>query len=201
MPVSGWDACAVRPDKTIRIPREAQFMMPSAKTASPSGTPGMLWSARANVRHDLPEPWIGDDLRGARAVFLGGLEQQDGPSPGGAVASEPPGNAGQNGRMPIMAAEMGLARDRRAMRRVAELLDRQGVDVAAQKDRGAFRRAFENGGDPVTAKPGEETVRCGGCQHLDNAGRRLGLFAGQFRVAMQLAPPSGQRLRCPASSR
>ncbi len=144
------------------------------------------------IRRQLAKPRIGDDGGRARPILLRRLEQQDDPAALRTPTAEKPRQAGQDGHVPVMPAEMCLARHGGAIGILGDLLDRQPVELGADHHGRSRLSALVDGGDPMTAQARDEPVRVGGPQHGADLLRGLRFLAGQFRHAVELAPERHQ---------
>ena len=144
------------------------------------------------VGRDLPEPRVGQHRGGPGPVLLRRLEQQDGPPARRSLTPQPQRQGGERRHVPVMAAEMRLARHSGAMRDRGDLLDRQPVELGAEHHGRPGCGTLVHGGDTVATQARDDPVgSCGGERALDRT-RRLHLLPGQLGPAMQLAPPEGQ---------
>ena len=94
-----------------------------------------MLSREGEIGRDLAEARIGDDGCGPGAVLLGRLEHQDNAPARRAVARQAARERSEDGGVAVMAAEMRLPRRRRAVRNVADLLDRQGIQLGPEQQR------------------------------------------------------------------
>lgn len=82
--------------------------------------------------------------------------------------------------MPIMPAQMRLARHRRAMLDRSEFLDRQGVQFGAEQDGRARRSAVVDRRHAVFSDFRHHLVGSGRCEHLAYPARGFLFFTRQF---------------------
>ena len=151
----------MRPERTIRIPREAQFVTPSARAAWPSGSPGILCSASAKS--------------GAISSKCGSARIFSAPDPSSSAGwnsstARPfsgrfrPSQRATPARMAICPSwphTMRLAGDLRAMRRSAGFRDGQGVEFTAYEKRRSTGISVIDRHHAVSTKAREHTVRRG----------------------------------------
>ena len=104
------------------------------------------------VRRYLPEPRIGHNRRRPGAVLLRRLEQQDGPPARRSLTPQPQPQGGERRHVPVMAAEMRLARHSGAMRDRGDLLDGKPVELGAEHHGRPGRRTLVHGGHTVPTK-------------------------------------------------
>jgi hypothetical protein len=108
------------------------------------------------------------------------------------------GRAEQHGRVPVMAAGVHLAGRRGAVRQVGLLGDRQRVHVGAQSDHPSARpRLFapaDHADHAGAADAGHHVIAAERLQFLGDQARGAMHIELQFRVRVQVAPPSGDFL-------
>ena len=90
--------------------------------------------------------------------------------------------------MTIMPAKMALAGDFGAVLTVGDFLDRQRVELGADQHGRAWLGALVDRRDAVAAEFGDDAVRAGRLQEIDDGRGGLALLARDFRPAMQPMP-------------
>ena len=111
------------------------------------------------VGRDLPEPRVGQHRGGPGPVLLRRLEQQDGPPARRSLTPQPQRQGGERRHVPVMAAEMRLARHSGAMRDRGDLLDRQPVELGAEHHGRPGCGTLVHGGHTMATQARDDPVR------------------------------------------
>ncbi len=93
---------------------------------------GHVVDREGEIRAQIGKGGVNRHSRRAGAVLFGRLKHQDYRATRRPGAAQQAGHRRDHRHMPVMAAQMPLARDRRAVRGLGAFLDRQGIQFAAQ---------------------------------------------------------------------
>ncbi|MNI14446.1 hypothetical protein D3C73_677070 [compost metagenome] len=143
----------------------------------------------AEIRRQCGEFLVGDDGCSTGAVFFCRLKQQDGAAAFGAFTAEHAANGGKRRHMAVMAAHVALAGNFRSVIRVAEFLDRQGVEFGADHHGLSRCAAVIDYRHAGSAKSFHNRVWLGLAHEADDFSRSLHLFSGDFRHGVKMAAP------------
>ena len=144
---------------------------------------------------NLPDPepvhdaFLHHDLTAAAILFCRLEDQRH-------LPGKPPGfgqilrRAQKHRHMPVMPAGMHLARYLAGIGRAGQLFDRQGVHVGTQADHRPLALPLDDRHDPGLGDAGVNLVHTEFAQAIHDEGRRLMALEGQFRVFVQMPPPT-----------
>ena len=134
------------------------------------------------VRRDGGIARIGNHGAGAAAVFLGGLEHQDDPSPPYRPPRQQSAKAQKHGHMAVMPAQMSLPLGLGLPVGAACLGDGKGVELGPEQHCRSGFRTREHGSHAMTTKSAEDLVGLKPFKRLPDLG------GGPFFLARQLGP-------------
>ena len=135
------------------------------------------------------EQAVVDHHPAAATALLGRLEDQVDGAVEVAGLGQVAGGTQQHGGVPVMAAGVHPAGPARPMRESVGLLDRQGIHIGAQADRGAAAPAHDHRHHAGAADAGVDLVEAEGAQLLGHERRGLALLEAELRPLVQVAPP------------